>query len=252
MKKKYLFLCMLAGLTVFTSCSKDEEEETTDVPTAAVPANPMPIPGAADGALVAIQTANYITAPFIGEIYQPVGVGVAVFGDLIGGTYSDCGSVTANSIGLTKQTNSTYVYIPTATAAQGIDFSDDVSWVVTGNSGTSVPAFNHSPSNAMPSGPKYTGATSIARTSAFSLSSAIEITGADSVIYNVISPNKTITKTVEGSIGSVTFSAAEMGTLGTGNGYVQIVPYSLSSQQFSGKTYYFINESVCTQSVTFN
>lgn len=253
MKKKYLFVCLAVGLIAFTSCSKEEEEaETPEVPTAAVPANPIPTPNSADGALVAIQTANYITAPFVGEIYQPVGVGVAVFGDLTGGNYADCGAVSANGIGLTKQTNSTYVYVPSATSAQGIDFSDDVSWVVTGNSSTSIPAFNHSPSNAMPSGPKYTGSTSIARTSAFTLSSEIEITGADSIIYNVISPTTTITKTVAGSIGTVTFSAAEMGTLGVGNGYVQIVPYNLSSQQFSGKTYYFINESVCTKSVTFN
>jgi hypothetical protein len=153
MNEMYLFLCTQAGIKIFTSCSKDEEE-TTEVPTAAVPANPIPTPSSADGALVAIQTANYITAPFVGEIYQPVGVGVAILGDLTSGTYIDCGSVTANSIGLTKQTNSSYVYVPSVTSAQGIDFGDDVSWVVSGNSATSVPAFNHRPSNKMHSRPK--------------------------------------------------------------------------------------------------
>jgi hypothetical protein len=252
MKKRYFFACMLAGITIFTSCDKEEEEETPETPTAATPANPIPAPSSADGALVAIQTANYINAPFVGEIYQPIGVGVAVFGNLSGSTFVDCGSVTANGFGLTKQSNGTYVTVPSASSAQGIDFSDDVSWVVAGNSSTSVPAFNHSPSNPMPSGPKYTGATSIGRTSEFTLSSSIAITGADSIIYNVISPTVTVSKTVAGSVGSVTFSATEMGTLTAGSGYVQIVPYNLSSQQFGGKTYYFINESVCTQSVTFN
>lgn len=253
MKKRFLFMILLAGLTVVSSCKKDEEEEEIpETPTATAPSNPIPAPSSAFGALVAVQTATYVDAPFVGEIYQPVGVGVAVFGNLSAPAYVDGGAISVNGTALTKQSNNSYINTPGVTNPQGIDFGDDVNWNVGGNSTTEVPAFTHNPTNPMPSGPKYTGATTIGRTSDFTLISAIAITGADSIIYNVISPTATLTRIVDGTVGSVTFTAAEMGTLGAGNGYVQIVPYSLSFQTFGGKTIYFVNESVCTKSVTFN
>lgn len=248
---KNLLLLSLAVAIGFSSCKKDEEPEPEpDTPTAAAPANPIPAPQGADAALVAIHTATYITAPFVGEIYQPIGFGVGVFGNLATGAFVNAGAVTLNSKSLSPQSNQTYVFSPGATEPTGIDFSSGANWTVAGGNGFA--AFNHSTTNEVPSGPKYTGSTTIARNAEYTLSSSIAILSADSVIFNVISPTVTLTKVLPGNISTCSFTAAEMGTLGAGSGYVQIVPYNFEYATYGGKQIYFINESVSTNSVTFN
>lgn len=248
--KRFLLLS-LAVLVGFSSCKKDEEPEPeTPTPAAATPANPIPAPSNADAALVAIHTATYITAPFVGEIYQPIGFGVGVFGNLATGAYVSAGAVSLNTKALTAQSNQSYVYTPGAAEPTGIDFSSGASWNVAGGNGFA--AFTHTTSNEVPSGPKYSGATTIPRNAEYTLSSSIAILSADSVIFNVISPTATLTKVRAGNVASVTFTAAEMGTLGAGSGYVQIVPYNYEYAVYGGKTVYFVNESVSTTSVTFN
>lgn len=249
-KFKNLFYLLLAGTVCLSSCKKDEEEEEEpSTPTAAVPANPIPAPSGADGALVAIHTATYIDAPFVGEIYQPIGVGVAVFGNLSASTFVNAGTVSLNSNNLAAQSNNTYVYTPSATSVSGIDLSNNINWSVSGANGFG--AFTASPSNEIPSGPKYSGATTISRTAAFTLSSSTQIISADSTIFSVISPTNTLMKIVAGNVQSVEFSAAEMGTLGAGSGYVQITPYNYELQTLGGKQIYLINEAVNTTGVTF-
>lgn len=245
-------LLLMAG-ALFSACNKDEDEEdTTPDPTpAAAPSNPIPAPVGANGAFVAIQTANYITTP-LGTIYQPLGVGVSVYGDLAASSFQDAGTVTLNTKALTKQSNNSYVYTPAAADVTGIEYDSGVNWSVGGNSSTGAPQFAHTVSNSMPSGPNYTGSTTIARNAAFTLSSSEAISGADSVIFNLISPSGSVMKTVAGGTNAVTFSAAEMGGLGAGQGYLQIVPYNIESAVYSDKTLYFINETVLTKSVTFN
>jgi hypothetical protein len=248
---KNLLLLSMAVLVGFSSCKKDEEPEPEpNTPTAAAPANPIPAPIGADAALVAIHTSTYITAPLVGEIYQPIGFGVGVFGDLAAGTYVSAGAVNLNTKALTAQSNQSYVFTPNQTAPTGVDFSSGANWTVAGGNGFA--AFNHSTMNEVPSGPKYSGATTIARNAEFTLSSSIAILSADSVIFNVISPTVTLTKVRAGNISSCSFTAAEMGTLGAGSGYVQIVPYNYESATYGDKQIYFINESVSTSTVTFN
>ncbi len=248
---KNLLSLSMAVLVGFSSCKKDEEPEpVTPTPTAAAPANPIPAPSGADAALVAVHTATYITAPFVGEIYQPIGFGVGVFGNLTTGAYVSAGAVTLNTNALTAQSNQSYVFTPSQTSPTGVDFSSGVNWTVAGGNGYA--AFNHTTNNEVPSGPKYTGSTTIARNADYTLSSSIAILSADSVLFNVISPTATLTKVKAGNVSSCTFSAAEMGTLGAGSGYVQIVPYNYESATYGGKVIYFINESVSTNSVTFN
>ena len=244
-----IFMMLLASSMVLSSCKKDEEEEDPIVPTAATPSNPIPAPTGADGALIAVHTANYITAPFVGEIYQPIGLGVAVFGDLVAGTYVNAGTVSLNGSAFTAQSNQSYTYTPSQTDVTGLDLSGAISWNVTGGSGFS--SFTASPNNEMPSGPKYSGATTIPRNAAFTLSSSTQILSADSIIFSVISPNGSVLKTVAGNVSSVEFTAAEMGGLGAGSGYIQIAPYNIEAQVIGGKQIYLINESVNTTSVTF-
>lgn len=244
-------MLMLAGVVCFGSCKKDDEEDddNTPTPSAAAPANPIPAPTGSDGAIVAVNTANYITAPIVGEIYQPIGLGVAAFGNLAAGTFVSAGTVSLNGNDLAPQTNNSYVFTPSATNPNGITFDSGINWSVSGGNGFG--AFTASPVNEMPSGPKYTGATSIPRTAAYTLESATQIIDADSTIFSVISPTNSIMKTVAGNVQSVEFTAAEMGTLGAGNGYVQITPYNLEAQVLGGKQIYLINEAVSTTSVTF-
>lgn len=254
MKKTHLFLAlMLSSGLLFTSCNKDEEEEETPDPTpTAAPSNPIPAPAGANGAFVAVETVTYVSTP-LGEISQNVGLGVAVYGDLATPTYSDCGTVSLNGNGLTKQsTNNAYIYTPAATDVDGIDFGSGINWTCGGNSSTGAPSFNYTPSNPLPPSPNYNGSTSIGRTADFSVSSSVSLVSADSVIYNLVSSAKTISKVVSGNTGTVTFSAAEMGTLSTGSGYLQIVPYNIESSTIGGKVMYFINETVLTKQVTFN
>jgi hypothetical protein len=248
--KRFLLLSMIV-LVGFSSCKKDEEpEEETPTPTAATPANPVPAPTDAEAALVAVHTATYVTAPFVGEIYQPIGFGVGVFGNLVSGSYVNAGAVSLNSKALTAQTNQSYVYSPGATEPTGIDLSSGASWTVAGGNGYA--AFTHTTNNEVPSGPKYSGATTIPRNADFTLSSSIAILSADSVIFSVISPTATISQVQAGNVASATFTAAQMGTLGAGSGYVQIIPYNYESAVYGGKKIYFINESVSTTTVTFN
>ncbi|MEX1190131.1 MAG: hypothetical protein WED33_12800 [Bacteroidia bacterium] len=246
---KSILLAFLAFGLVLNSCKKDEEDPETPAPSAAAPSSPIPAPTGSDGALVAIHTATYITAPIVGEIYQPIGVGVAVFGDLVNGTFENVGTVSLNGNNFTSQSNQSYVYTPSATDIDGIDLSTDINWNVSG--GGSFSSFAASPNNEIPSGPKYSGPTTIPRTAAFTLSSSTQILSADSIIFNVISPSGNLLKTVAGNISSVEFTAAEMGTLAAGNGYVQIVPYNIEAQTIGGKQIYLINESVSTNAVTF-
>ncbi len=247
-----LILFLVAGNMVLSSCKKDKEEETpTPTPTPAAPGNPNPAPDSAFGALVAIQTSNYITVPLVGEINQPIGVALGVFGNLITPAYVDAGTVSVNASALTKQSNGSYVFTPSGTATTGIDFGDEVHWIASGNATTSVPAIDVMVSRPVPTGPKYSGATSIPINAAFTLSSSVTIADADSIYYSVIGNGATVQKVVDGNVQSVTFSAAEMTSLGAGGGYVQIAPYNISSQLISGKRIYFVNESVATKSVTF-
>ena len=251
----FIKIAIVSAVMTLASCDKEEEETPTPVtpPAASAPATINPAGSDAFGALIALQTANYIAVPFLGEINQPVNTGVAVFGNLSGGTYVDAGNVTINTKALTKQTNNYYIYTPAATDPLGPDLSDNVTWNVTGNSGNSVPALNNViPSQSFPVAPKYDGVTSIPRNAAFTVSSTILITGADTTYFSLFSPTTSLQKRVAGDVQSVTFTAEEMATLGAGTGYVQIAPYSMSSQTFDGKKIYFVNESVVTKSVTFN
>ncbi|MFM2285846.1 MAG: hypothetical protein RLZZ543_1343 [Bacteroidota bacterium] len=247
-----MLLLLLTSSLALSSCKKDEEEEPEPAPAPAAPSNPIPAPSAAFGALVAVQTSNYVTVPLIGEINQPVGVAVGVFGNLLTPAYVNAGTVQVNATALTQQSNKTYLYTPAATTPTGIDFNDSVIWSVSGDATTTAPAIDYTVPRNMPTGPKYSGSTTIGRTADFTLNSSVAIADADSIIYNVISNGKTITRTTAGTIQSVTFSAAEMGTLTAGGGYVQIVPFNISAQTFSGKQIYFVNESVATKQVTFN
>jgi hypothetical protein len=243
-----LFLALALG---FSSCKKDEAPEPVEPTQPFTVSDPTPTPSDAAGVMVAIETSNYINVPFVGETNTPIGTAVAVFGNLQGGTFVDAGLVKVDAKELNKQTNNSYVLIPSAAA--GLSYEPPVVWEIAGSSANGVAQITYSNTNEFPTGPKYDGPTNIPRNAAFTLTSAVAISGADSIIYNVIAQNNTIaSRTVAGNIASVTFTAAEMGALNAGSAYIQIVPYNMASEEIGGKKYYFINQAVTTKSVTLN
>jgi hypothetical protein len=246
-----VIMLLLTATTLFHSCKKDDPDPI-QLPSPALPGNPIPAVDSASGVLVAIQTANYINIPLIGEVNQAIGIGLAFFGDIPNAVLTDAGTVQVNETALTRQSAGTYVFTPAVTSPNGIDFNDSVIWDVSGDSVMQVPALNYNVARPMPSGAKYSGSATIPLNASFTLSSSKTITDADSVIYQIIGNAATLRKIVAGSVPSVSFTAAEMTSLSAGGGYIQIVPFNISSTFIAGKKFYFVNESVATHTVTFN
>lgn len=244
MKKIHLlFFC--AGLAFMASCKKDSGSSAS-----ATQPNVTPTPTDAYGVMAAVKTNNYISIAGF-TMNMPIGTAVAVFGDAAGfDTYVDAGAVTANDSTLTKQSNNSYVFMQTGYNTTGLDFSSgNAKWTVAGN-GT-VPAINKTTTSGFPFVDSVSAAGEIDITGALTLSAATPVTNADSIIYVVAGPDATLMKTVAGNVNSYTFTATEMGTVGTGTGYLEVVPYNLEKQVISGKAYYFINESASTKMVKF-
>lgn len=249
MKKTIFPLLIFALVAGVSSCKKDkEEEEELETPAAVTPSNPVPAPSDADGALVGVKTVTYMSNPFMGEIVTEMGVAVAMFGNLSDGTFVDAGSVSVNSKALTKQSNNSYVYTPSALDLTGIDYDDQPVWSIAGNS--TVAGFEHEVNRSFPTNPNYNGSEKISTGASFELSSTVQLS-ADSVMFILAGPSNTVSKTLAGPASKVTFSADEMGSLGKGTGFLQLVPYNITSATINAKKYYFINESVFTKSVTF-
>jgi hypothetical protein len=61
-----------------------------------------------------------------------------------------------------------------------------------------------------------------------------------------------VTKTVAGNQTTCNFTAAQMGTAGSGSGLIQVTPYQIESNNFNGKKIYRIMEVVKTKTVTIN
>ncbi|MEQ9063948.1 MAG: hypothetical protein RIE58_07210 [Vicingaceae bacterium] len=251
-KMKYSRLAIMGMLSmsiVFTSCDKKEDEEPTPTtPTTPPPAAPEnPIPGFIDGSgtLVGIQSRTFQNVPFVGTVPFDLGLAVAVFYNTPQDqTFLDAGTVTANSENLKKQNNNSYVYTPGPTNTEGIDFSlGEVDWSVSGS--TDIPAFNRTNFNGFPEVDELTSEKTIDRSMDYTLSSA-SISGADSIIFMIGG----ILHIVAGGNNSSTFTAAELGTLNAGQNFAQITGYNYTFYSDQGKKFYYVNETVVTQSVT--
>ena len=241
--KKVLFGLLVLG--AMASCKKDSSSS----PTATQP-NVTPTPTDAYGVLAAVKTNNYVNIAGF-SMNMPIGTAVAVFSDAAGlGTYVDAGAVTADDSTLTKQSNNSYVFMQTGYNTTGLDFSSgNAKWTVAGN-GT-VPAINKTTTSGFPFVDSVSAAGEVSIASELNLHAASAVINADSIIYVVAGPDATLMKTVAGGVNSYTFSAADMATVGTGTGYLEVVPYNIEKQTISGKAYYYINESASTKMVKF-
>jgi hypothetical protein len=235
--KNVLFFFVLSFL--FVACVKDPFAPTTNN-TNNTPSTPNACPNA-DGALWAIKSVSKReTVPGYPAIDITIGLGVGFFASngLSATTPArvSVGDATANGT-VMEYMGETYLTKPSASQATGIDWSNGVTWEVTGDNG--FPAFTHTPTNNFPTVTAVTSADVVTKASGYTLT-CNTVTGADSVlflvdeVYKILGPNAT----------SCTFTSTELSSIDNGTSVVQIVPYTYSSSVFGGKTICFGKEMV--------
>lgn len=249
----------VAASLMVVACKKTEtpepEPEPTPTPqqpqTTPQPTNPTPTPSDAKGVFAAVKTLSFVEVPGVGTVQTDIGVASAAVWETQG-TFIDAGTVSLNNNSLTKNSNNSYAFTPSATSTTGIDLSSNRTWNISGNSTNNVPAIsNFNPPIGFPTLGNISGNIStVTKSSGVTLTSAAPINNADSVIFAVHGPSGSAMKTRPGNTTSYSFTSGELANIGAGSGFIQIVSYKIHGQTFSGKKYYFINESVVTKSVT--
>lgn len=243
----------ISGLMLFSSCTEEEiqklteQAENTPTPTPG-PDNSIPIPNWGDAAGVLVSTKVKTVQS---GIAVEMGVASAVFYANLGdSTFADAGTVKCEDKELTKQSNNAYVFVPTQTEPMGITLSPPILWDIAGSG--SVGAFSQSVSGSFPTTDSISSALTFANSAAYTLSVG-SVSNADSVIFMVVGSSGTpLIKTISGNATSCTFTAAEMSTLPTGTGLIQVVPTRITDNTFSGKKYYFIRQTSVSKTVTIN
>jgi hypothetical protein len=255
-KSKYLNLIVIALLSFsffIVSCNKDDDEVTPTTPVTPTPPPPPKNPviefANGNGTLSAVKTRSFQKVPFFGFIPVDLGVAVAVFyDDPTSGVFLDAGTVTCESGGtgeeLTKQSNNSYAYTPGLNNTTGIDFSSgDVVWNVSG-AGT-VPTSMYSNYNYFPEVGMVTSETTVKKNKDYTLV-VDNVSNSDSVLFMIGG----IFHTAPMATSMYTFTAAELGKLAAGINFVQVAAYNVNIDNSTGKTYYYVNETVVTQQVT--
>ena len=107
---KRISFVFLASIAFFASCDKKATLPSNNNNGTAA-ATPSPAPTTGDGFLVALQTVTNTTVAGF-PINTVFGTGLAGFGNLAAGTYTDAGAITLNSKAMTKNANNKYKYIP--------------------------------------------------------------------------------------------------------------------------------------------
>lgn len=196
------------------------------------------------GALIAIQTITTTTTP-IGSMDTQVGTAVAVFSEDGGTTLQTAGSVHVNSNQLTAQSNNTYVYQISSTDPTGISYSNNVSWTA---SGGTWPSFSATSNQGFATIGTVTSGNATANAS-YTLS-ANQVSDCDSVLFVLAGQGTHVTKLLPGNTTSHTFTAAEVSSIGTGTGVVQVIGLNYDLQNIATRDYYLINETVRTKIIT--
>lgn len=244
--QKKLSMIALATLASLVACKKEDSTSTTTKPptTTSSASSPTPTYSSGDGAIVALLTRT--TTTYMGiKTDMEIGTGVAVFGNLSTGTYTDAGKVSLNDNELSKQTNNSYVFMPTTTNPMGIDLStSSINWSV------GTPAFTYdagasgSGGKGMPYADAISGTyTSINTSSDFTLEVDGFVSNSDSVYFQITGASGYQLKRMGPNTTSVTFTAAEMKSIGaTTAGSVVICPWNHQLKTLGGKSIHVINE----------
>lgn len=233
-----LLLFSFSLLLVFTSCTKEDDDTGSNSPSTTTPTF---VDGA--GVLVAIKTVTYVSASgFV--IPTEVNTGVAAFTDTPGSqVFADAGTVSLNSASLKKYDNNSYVYDNLLSPIM----LDEVQWEVSGKG--SVPAISKQVTRGMPD---YTGYSdlpaTISKSSGLTINLSGKVSNADSVYVVLIDMNnKFLIKRAAGNASNISITAGEMDGFKNGSAYLQVVPWNFTTQTFSSKKMYFVNEMVCSK-----
>lgn len=229
----------------------DSQDVTVEATTSEAPQLSF---GDADGAFYAI---NAVSVSNVGGFPVEVIVGSAVAWFVNGGTdFVDVGEVSfsqgSKTGTLDQNPNNAYTWVETDFTSSGFNKDGGVEWNIEGGNG-------HSSLNGLSNGWPFPSTSEISESSDnisgsgdYTLTHNGSISDADSNIFMIAGPDATVMKTVDGATTSVTFTAAEMGTLGSGAGIMQIASYNIFDQSLGGKKYYLVNESVASKNVTID
>lgn len=218
------------------SCNYEQE-------AAALPENIIPEFGGDYAALIGIKTVTTVEQ-FGFTIDQELGVAVAVFNE--GSALTDAGAVLCEGEALDQQSNNAYAYVPGTSNITGIVFEDDTDWSASGGTWPSVSITNTEDFSNVG---EMNSPTTVDLGTSF-IVSAESVTGADSVYFALYSPGAVLLKVLPGNANSHTFTAEEVSTLSEGSGYAQVVGLTYNEQNQDGRTYWLINETVRTETVT--
>jgi len=248
--KQILFTVFVISISFLTlqSCKKTDAIIPDDPGKSTTPSNPTPKISDADAILIALKTVSYTS--IAGTVIEtPIGLPLAIFFD--GSNFKDVGAVTCETEGLTKQDNNSYIFMPSATNPTGVSYSGDIDWTVVGANG--FPGGTYTSKGSFPSNVEIDATTGqdIDAQSAYTLAAKISIANADSIYFGVYGPNGAVNHVVAGGISSFTFSQAEMKSIGTGAGFMQIAAVKQVKREVlsSGEVIYHLTEKVNTQSV---
>jgi hypothetical protein len=179
-----------------------------------------------------------------------VNTAVAVFSTTQGsGVFTDAGTVTLNTKGLTKSSNNAYLY---QNLTDPLSFST-LSWSVSGSS--TVPAISYTDDRPVPD---YSGfsslPTTITKTAGVTISLGSAVTNADSIYVTVTDYNNhQILKRLAGNANECVIGSAELSAFTPGQGMIQVCPWNMKAEDISSKKFYFIIESAFTkQGITIN
>lgn len=230
---------------LFVACVKDPFAPDNSNNNSA-PATPNACPNA-DGAFWAVKSVTkQQSVPGAPAFEITIGTGVGFFtSNGLGAatpTRVSVGNATANGTTMDYM-GETYIATASASQATGIDWTNGVTWEITGDNG--YPAFTHTPTNRFPTATEITSADVVDKGTGYTLT-CNTVNNADSVLFLVGGVHKTLGPTAT----SCTFSSSELSGLDNGTQLVQIVPYTYSSAVFGGKTICFGKEMVQQLSVT--
>ena len=252
-KTNYKSVISLAFLAVFIlfsqSCTKVEDLIPEEPAKTTNPTSPQPKIGDADAILIGLQTVTYTSAGGF-PIETAIGLPVAMFFD--GSNFKDVGAVSCEGKSLTKQDNNSYIFMPSATDPLGATYDNDINWVVAGANG--FPGATYSAKGSFPSNVEIDATTGqdVDTKSAFTLATKVSTSNADSVYFGIYGPSGAVNHVVAGNASSYTFTAAEMKSIGTGAGFMQIAAVKQVKREVlsGGEVIYYLTEKVNTASVT--
>lgn len=244
-----IFSMGIIATLLISGCSKTEdvlEEATTNTTTATTPSITF---GDGYGVLAAVKSVSYTTVAGY-TVPVEVNTAVAAFPSTPNSTtFQDAGSVSINGNALTKSTNNTYVY---QNLTNPLSLNEQ-SWSVSGSS--TVPEIIYNENRPMPD---YIGFESlpstISKSGGVTVNLGAAVNNADS-IYVIIADynNGYILKRVGGNSASIVFTASDLSALASGQGMLQVCPWSYKEEDFNDRKFYFVNETVYTKiGITIN